>query len=82
MWVKTWAYMSIACSALIALPAYFQQQTLSDPEIASIAVTANQVDVNAGVTAKSKTKSKDVENFANTMINDHKVLGLNPNAVT
>ncbi|HEX8676284.1 MAG TPA: DUF4142 domain-containing protein [Segetibacter sp.] len=65
--------MSIACSVLIALPAYSQQQTLSDPEIASIAVTANQVDVNAGELAKSKTKSKEVENFANTMINDQKV---------
>ena len=66
--------MSITCSAMITLPAYSQQQTLSDPEIASIAVTANQVDVNAGELAKSKTKSKEVENFANTMINDHKAV--------
>jgi len=71
---KTCAYISMACSAMIALPAYSQQQTLSDPEIASIAVTANQVDVNAGELAKSKTKSKEVENFANTMINDHKAV--------
>ena len=71
---KTWAYMSLAFSAMIALPAYSQEQKLSDPEIASIAVTANQVDVNAGELAKSKTKSKDVENFANTMINDHKAV--------
>ena len=70
---KTWACMSIACSAIIALPVYSQQPTLSDPEIASIAVTANQVDVNAGELAKS-TKSKDVESFANTMINDHKAV--------
>ena len=47
---------------------------LTDPEIASVAVTANQVDINAGEYAKTKTKNKDVVNFASTMINDHKAV--------
>src|SRR3954463_13874627 len=44
---------------------------LTDPEITSVAVVANQVDIKAGEQAKSKSKDKEVQNFANTMINDH-----------
>jgi putative membrane protein len=55
-----------------AMSAYAQKTPkLTDPEIASVAVVANQVDIKAGEQAKSKTKDKDVQNFANTMINDH-----------
>jgi putative membrane protein len=59
---------------MFALPVYSQENKLSDPEIASIAVTANQVDINAGELAKTKSKNKEVINFANTMINDHKAV--------
>ena len=43
----------------------------SDPQIAHIVVTANQVDVDAGKIAKSKSKRKDVQAFAQQMITDH-----------
>lgn len=47
------------------------QTKLTDPEIASIAVTANQIDVNYGKIALRKSHNKDIRNFANTMIRDH-----------
>lgn len=45
--------------------------TLTDPEIASVAVTANQIDVNYAKIALEKNVSSDVKQFANTMIEDH-----------
>jgi putative membrane protein len=43
----------------------------SDPQIAAIVVTANQVDIDAGQLALSKTKTPDVKTFAQLMITDH-----------
>lgn len=43
----------------------------TDPQIAHIVVTANQIDVNAGKLAKSKSKNKEVQDFAQQMITDH-----------
>ncbi len=57
------------------MPSYAQKSPkLNDPEIASVAVVANQIDINAGELAKTKSKDKEVVNFANTMINDHKAV--------
>ena len=49
----------------------FAQAKLTDPEIASVAVTANQVDINYAKIAKEKSKNADVIKFANTMATDH-----------
>jgi putative membrane protein len=43
----------------------------TDPQIAAIVVTANQVDIDAGKLALSKAKSADVKTFAQLMITDH-----------
>ena len=43
----------------------------TDPQIAAIVVTANQVDIDAGKLALSKAKSSDVKAFAQLMITDH-----------
>ena len=43
----------------------------SDPQIAHIVVTANQIDIDAGKLAKSKSKNKEVQGFAQQMITDH-----------
>ena len=43
----------------------------SDPQIAGIVVTANQIDIDAGKLAKSHTKNKEVSEFAQLMITDH-----------
>ena len=52
-----------------ALPAPATQ--LTDPEIASVAVTANQIDINYAKIAKEKSKNADVIKFAETMAKDH-----------
>jgi putative membrane protein len=51
----------------------------SDPQIAAIVVTANQVDIDAGKLALSKSRSKEVKEFAQTMVTDHS--GVNKSAV-
>jgi putative membrane protein len=43
----------------------------TDPQIAAIVVTANQVDIDAGTLAKSKASSAKVKSFAQLMITDH-----------
>lgn len=47
------------------------QLKLNDAEIASAAVTANQVDVNYGKIALKRSKNADIKKFAQTMIDDH-----------
>jgi putative membrane protein len=51
----------------------------TDPQIAAIVVTANQVDIDAGKLAASKSHNKDVREFAKRMITDH--TGVNKSAV-
>lgn len=51
--------------------ALYAQTVLTDPEIAHIVVTANNVDIAAGKLAKGKSKSKEVREFAERMITDH-----------
>ncbi len=69
------------CSALlaVALPVSAQQAGPTDPQIAAIVVTANQVDIDAGKLAESKTRNKDVKAFADLMVQDH--TGVNKAAV-
>ena len=47
------------------------QNTLSDPEVAAVAVAANQIDIKYGEIAKKRSKNADILNFAETMIKDH-----------
>ena len=51
----------------------------SDAQIASIVVTANQVDIDAGKLAVSTSDNKDVKAFGQLMITDH--TGVNKSAV-
>ena len=44
---------------------------LTDPEIASVAVTADQIDIDYAKIAKSKSKNADVLKFAANMAKDH-----------
>jgi putative membrane protein len=50
----------------------------TDPQIAAIVVTANQVDIDAGKLAASKSTSSEVKQFAQLMITDHS--GVNKSA--
>ena len=58
----------LACASIAP---YAQNAGPTDPQIAAIVVTANQVDIDAGKLAESKTKSKDVKAFAQQMVTDH-----------
>jgi len=67
---------AIALSAIIPSTPVFAQENpkLSDPEVASVAVVANQIDISYGEIAKKKSKNEDILKFAETMINDHKAV--------
>lgn len=54
-------------------------QGINDAQIASIVVTANQVDVDAGKLAQTKASNAEVKKFAAQMIADHE--GVNKQAV-
>jgi putative membrane protein len=56
----------------IAAPVMGQTTKLTDPEIASVAVTANQIDIDYAGIAKQKSKNADVVKFADMMASDHK----------
>ncbi|HYI78370.1 MAG TPA: DUF4142 domain-containing protein [Chryseolinea sp.] len=61
-----------ACFALFIADSVAQQNPkLSDAEVAHAAVTANQIDIDFAVIAKSKSSNKDILKFAETMTNDH-----------
>ena len=57
--------------ALVAPALALAQGKPSDPQIAHIVVTANQIDIDAGKLAQSKSKNKEVQAFAKQMVTDH-----------
>ena len=69
-----WLMAAIAFSAVLAGRAFSQAPKLTDPEIASVAVTANQIDINYAKIAKAKSKNADVVKFAETMMTDHQAV--------
>jgi putative membrane protein len=66
---------AIIVAGSLGLSAAAFAQGVDDAQIASIVVTANQVDVDAGKLAVSASTSADVKAFAQRMITDH--LGVN-----
>ena len=58
----------LACAAAASQA---QSAGPTDPQIAEIVVVANQVDIDAGRLAMSKSRSKDVKAFAQEMVRDH-----------
>lgn len=63
----------VIVSIVILTGSVFAQTTpkLTDPEIASVAVVANQIDINNAKIAKQKSKNADILKFAQTMSDDH-----------
>ena len=51
----------------------------TDPQIAAIVVTANQVDIDAGKLAEARATSAEVKAFGKMMVTDH--TGVNDAAV-
>lgn len=66
-WISAMVYASI-----LAGPAVAQENPkLSDAEVASVAVVANQIDIAYAEIAKEKSKDAEILKFAETMKNDH-----------
>lgn len=63
----------LAVAVLAAAPLALTAQP-TDPEIAHIAVTANQLDITAGEQALEKSENAEVRAFAETMIRDHEAV--------
>jgi putative membrane protein len=70
---------SVVLTGLLAAASFAASAAgVTDPEIAAIVVTANQVDIDAGKLAGSKASSKEVKDFAQLMVTDH--TGVNKSA--
>ncbi|MGN6667445.1 MAG: DUF4142 domain-containing protein [Trinickia sp.] len=67
--VATWAALAALAGSAHAQNASDAAPT--DPQIAAIVVTANQVDIDAGKLALKKSSNRDVKAFAKTMVRDH-----------
>jgi putative membrane protein len=67
--------MSVITAALATLflvpVAEMSAQGVNDAQIASIVVTANQVDIDAGTLAATQSSKADVKTFARLMVTDH-----------
>ena len=63
---------------LVGSAAVVSAQTPNDAQIASIVVTANQVDIDAGKLAESRSQNADVKAFGELMVKDH--TGVNKSA--
>lgn len=62
----------LVAAGVLAVPAVtISAQGVNDAQIASIVVTANQVDIDAGQLAASRATSDDVKSFARLMVTDH-----------
>ena len=69
----------IVAGGLVIAAAGTHAQEITDAQIASIVVTANQVDVDAGKLARQRANNPDVKKFAQQMVSDHE--GVNRQAV-
>lgn len=64
--------IALAVAGVLLLPvASLLAQGVNDAQIASIVVTANQVDIDAGQFAASRAFSDEVKTFARLMVTDH-----------
>jgi putative membrane protein len=67
--------IAILSAVMLSIPVSGQENPkLSDAEVASVAVVANQIDINYGEIAREKSKNADILKFAETMISDHKAV--------
>ncbi|HKT79823.1 MAG TPA: DUF4142 domain-containing protein [Vicinamibacterales bacterium] len=64
--------LALAAASLLLLPvAGLSAEGINDAQIASIVVTANQVDIDAGQLASSRASNDEVKKFAQLMVTDH-----------
>ena len=73
------SFITAAASSLLLFAGQALAQAPNDAQIASIVVTANQVDIDAGKLAESKGSNAEVKAFGKQMVTDH--TGVNKQAV-
>ena len=76
--MKLFSIVAASMLAMAAVDCWGQGAGPTDPQIAAIVVTANQVDIDAGKLARSKAKNQEVKAFASQMVTDHS--GVNKSA--
>lgn len=79
---RIWTISGLLTLALILISSALPAQKLTDAEIASAAVTANQIDIDAARIAKGISKNAEVLKFADMMIKDHEAVIKESNALT
>jgi putative membrane protein len=60
-----------AATVIVAGGTAAAEDKLNDPQIATIALTAHQLDAERGKLAQKKTKNEQVKQFADQMVTDH-----------
>ena len=68
-------------TALFASGSAFAADKLSDAQIAQVVVTANQIDIENGQIALDRSKTPQVDEFANLMVKDHTAVNSNATAL-
>ncbi|WP_395613814.1 DUF4142 domain-containing protein [Allosphingosinicella sp.] len=71
---KTLALFAAASMASITAPASSHDTGVTDAQIAHIAYTAGQIDVEAARQALARTRNPEVRAFAETMLRDHQAV--------
>ena len=69
--MRVTVYAALAALCLASVPALAQSAKPTDPQIAHIAYTAGQLDIDAAKQALAKSKNKEVRAFADNMVKDH-----------
>lgn len=72
--MKTFAILVGAASLGLASPALAQNSGLNDAQIAHIAYTAGQLDIDAARQALERSRNAEVRAFAETMLRDHQAV--------
>ena len=73
--IQKTALAILICTAGFSTAAFSQANPkLTDPEIASVAVTANQVDIGNANIASARSKDSEILKFAETMKRDHQAV--------
>lgn len=67
-------HFTAAIVALLTVGAASAQETPTDPQIAHIAYSAGVIDIEVAKLALTKAKTKEVVDFANSMLNDHQAV--------
>jgi putative membrane protein len=70
----TWFRGVLLALTLVFTPAIAQSAALTDPQIAHIAYTADDIDINAARLALKTSKNSEIIAFANNMVSDHQAV--------